>query len=93
MQPGDDVVAVGLAGDAYRRYYAPEWTPVEKLSDLEATQRTHRNVWLVYTLPVHLQAWFPDIWKLVQRDYDVVRVFPGTLGGGDIVVTRRRGEG
>jgi len=91
-QPDDEVVVVGLAGFAYRRYYAPEWPFVERRADLEAIQDRHQGVWLVYTLPVHLKAWVPDIWEMVQRDYDVVRVFPGTLGGGDVVVCRWRGK-
>jgi mannosyltransferase len=91
-QPDDEVVVVGLAGFAYRRYYAPQWPFVERRADLEAIQDRHQGVWLVYTLPVHLKAWVPEIWEMVQRDYDVVRVFPGTLGGGDIVVCRWRGK-
>ena len=39
------------------------------------------------------QAWFPDIWNLIQHEYEVVRVFPGTLGDGQVVVCRRRGNG
>ena len=91
--PDDPVVTVGLAGEAYRRYYAPEWTYVDDRARLEAVQRGGRSVYVVYTLPVHLQAWFPDIWSLVQREYEVVRVFPGTLGDGQIVVCKRRGNG
>ena len=91
-QPGDDVVAVGLAGLAYRRYYAPEWPFVERRADLEMIQDRAHGVWLVYTLPVHLKAWVPEVWDVVQRDYEIVRVFPGTLGGGDVVVCRWRGR-
>ena len=81
-----------MAGFAYRRYYAPDWPVVERRADIEAIQDRHQGVWLVYTLPVHLNAWVPEIWEMVQRDYDVVRVFPGTLGGGEIVVCRWRGK-
>jgi 4-amino-4-deoxy-L-arabinose transferase-like glycosyltransferase len=91
-QPGDDVVAVGLAGLAYRRYYAPEWPFIERRADLEMIQDRAHGVWLVYTLPVHLKAWVPEVWDVVQRDYEIVRVFPGTLGGGDVVVCRWRGR-
>ena len=91
-QPGDEIVTVGLAGFAYRRYYAPQWPVVERRSDLEAIQDRHQGVWLVYTLPVHLKAWLPEIWDVIQRDYEVVHVFPGTLGGGDVNVCRWRGK-
>lgn len=91
-QPGDEVAAVGLAGAAYRRYYAPDWPSVRQREDLEAIQDRHQSVWLVYTLPVHMKAYLPEIWDVIQRDYEVVRVFPGTLGGGDVTVCRRRGK-
>jgi hypothetical protein len=91
-QPGDEVVVVGLAALAYSRYYAPEWAFVERRTDLEAIQDRAHGVWVVYTLPVHLKAWLPEIWEVVQRDYEIVRVFPGTLGGGDVVVCRWRGK-
>lgn len=91
-QPGEEVVAVGLAGLAYQRYYAPEWPFVERRTDLETIQDRAHGVWLVYTLPVHLKAWIPEIWDVIQRDYEIVRVFPGTLGGGDVVVCRWRGK-
>jgi hypothetical protein len=90
-QPGDGAIAVGLAGLAYHRYYAPDWPLVGTRADLEAIQRQHQNVWLVYTLPVHVKAWLPDIWDLIEREYEPVRVFPGTLGGGDVTVCRWRG--
>lgn len=91
-QPGDEAVAVGLAGFAYRRQYAPDWPVVDRLEDLEAIQDRHQRVWLIYTLPVHLKAYLPDMWDVIQRDYEVVRVFPGTLGDGAVTVCRWRGK-
>jgi hypothetical protein len=91
-RPGDEAVAVGLASYAYRRQYAPDWPIVERLEDLEAIQDRHPRVWLIYTLPVHMKAYLPDMWDVIQRDYEVVRVFPGTLGGGDVTVCRWRGR-
>ena len=90
-QAGDTIVSAGLAGEAYRRYYAPEWPFVKSRVELESIQRDSRTVWLVYTLPVHLRAWFPEIWAVIQSEYETVRVFPGTLGDGDVVVCRWRG--
>jgi hypothetical protein len=89
-RPGDQVVTVGLAALAYERYYAPEWVAVERRADLESIQRSDGTVWLVYTLPVHLEAWLPEVWEMIERDYEIVRVFPGTLGGGDVSVCRWR---
>lgn len=88
-QPGDAVVAVGLAAKAYGDYYAPEWRIAQTPAELDELARAHARLWLVYTLPVQLQGFLPELWKAIQRDFRVVAVFPGTLGGGELYVCRR----
>jgi len=88
--PGDAAVAVGLAGTAFARYFAPDWPTPQTAAELEALRRSHPTVWLVYTLPIQLRAWHPDIWEAIESRFEVVRVFPGTLGGGQVVVARSR---
>ena len=87
---GDGVVAVGLAGVAYRRYFAPQWVQAETPEQLDDVRRSHAAVWLVYTIPVELKAYRPEIWKVVDRDFETVKVFPGTLGGGEVHVCREK---
>jgi mannosyltransferase len=88
--PNDAVVAVGLAGAAYERYYAPTWSVAQTNAELNAARPAAANIWLVYTLPVEVKAYHPEIWQTIQSDFAVVKVFPGTLGGGDLVVCRQR---
>ena len=88
-QPGDAVVAVGLAGMDYGRYFAPHWSVAESQSELEAIRQGHSKVWLVYTLPIQVKAYRPDIWQVIEREFEVVKIFPGTLGGGEVYVCRR----
>ncbi len=90
--PDDAIVAVGLAGFAYQRYFAPHWEVAETAAQLEAVRRSHSRVWVVYTLPIQLKAYRSEVWDAVQRDYEVVKVFPGTLGGGEVTVCRGRGS-
>jgi mannosyltransferase len=89
-QPGDGVVAVGLAGIAYQRYFAPHWLVAQTVAELEAAHRTHRRLWLVYTLPIQLKTFRSDMWDVIQRDFEIVKVFPGTLGGGEVNVCQER---
>ncbi len=89
-KPGDAVVAVGLAGVAYGRYFAPHWSVVQTQAELDLVRYNHSTVWLVYTLPIEVKAYRPEIWKVVVKDFEVVRVFPGTLGGGEMYVCRQR---
>ena len=88
--PHDAVVAVGLAGVAYERYYAPAWSVAQTESELESVRRSAGNTWLVYTLPVEVKTYRPGVWQTIQNDFTIVKVFPGTLGGGEVVVCRQR---
>ncbi len=90
LEPGDAVVAVGLAAKVYKDYYAPHWAVAATPEELDSLRRNHRRLWLVYTLPVQLQGFEPGLWAAIQRDFIVVSVFPGTLGGGEVYVCRER---
>lgn len=87
--PGDSAVAVGMAGAAFRLYVAPEWPWVKTQAELDAIRARSSTVWVVYTTPIHMKAWFPELWDDVQRDFTPVKQFPGTLGGGTIYVCRQ----
>jgi mannosyltransferase len=88
--PGDEVVAVGLAEVDFGRYYAPQWAVARTREELAAVGNANRQVWVVYTLPVQLSSVRPDVWEEVQTQFSVVKVFPGTLGGGEVFVCKRK---
>ena len=89
--PGDGIVAVSLAGVVYGRYLMPPWPVATTASELENIQGRTDSEWLVYTLPIEIKAFKPGLWEVIERDYSVVKVFPGTLNGGEVVVCRRKG--
>lgn len=91
-QSSDAVVAVGLAGVAYGKYFAPQWTDAQTQAELDAARQGHANVWLVYTIPIQVKAYRPEIWKVIEKDFEVVKVFPGTLGGGEVYVCRQKSK-
>jgi mannosyltransferase len=84
------VVVVGLAAHAYTEYYAPEWPVAESAQQIESLRRDGKPLLLVYTLPIELKADHPDIWRMVESNFETVKVFPGTLGGGEVYVCRER---
>jgi hypothetical protein len=88
--PEDKVVAVGLAGVAYSRYFAPKWSVAQTQDELDTIRSGRSDVWLVYILPPQLKAYRAEIWKTIQNDFETVEVFPGTLGGGGVYVCRQR---
>lgn len=86
---GDGVVAVSLAGVVYGRYLTPPWPVASTGSELEKLENSSGSEWLVYTLPIEIRAFKPELWKVIERDYSVVKVFPGTLNGGEVFVCRK----
>lgn len=85
-QPDDEVVTLGLAGDAYQILYRTGWPRVETLPELSATCAHAPRTWLIYTLSAEAQAVYPDILTRVQRDFTLQSQFPGTVGDGAIYV-------
>ncbi len=90
VRPGETIVAVGLAARVYGGYFAPHWTAVQEYEPLRQARQTHKNTWLVYTLPIEIRAFQPRVWKTIERDFEVVKMFPGTLGEGEVFVCRER---
>jgi hypothetical protein len=85
-QPGETVAVIGLAGHVYGRYYAPHWQTVDSVAELTDLMRKPGPVSLVYTLPIELAAFRPDLWESVKQNFEPTKVFPGTLGGGEVYV-------
>ena len=88
--PSDQRVAVSLAGIVYGQYLTPHWPVAATGRDLEILQESDNRVWLIYTIPTELKTFRPDIWRVIERDFEVTQVFPGTLNGGDVFVCQRK---
>lgn len=88
-QPGDDVAALDVAGYMYfLRGWGP-WRIANSLSRIEQIERGARRTWIVYTLPARVQALMPDVFEHVSSPrYQSIRVFPATIGGGELYVLR-----
>ena len=87
---GSPVVVVGTAGQVYEKYFAPQWSFPRTARELAQLHGDHPDLTLVYSLPIELKAFQPEIWRIVERDFETVRVFPGTLGGGEVYVSQSR---
>lgn len=89
-QSDEKIVAVSIAGEMYGKYFAPKWTVANTNIELENIQQNNKKVWLIYTLSPEIKAFHPDMWRNIERDYETVQVFPGTLNGGEIYVCQKR---
>ena len=85
-RPEDAVVTLDLTVMPYREWLGKDWEVVNDAGALEAIERAHRRTWLLYTFPVRLEVVQPGIWKRLADRYRRAAEFPGTVGGGTIVV-------
>jgi hypothetical protein len=88
--PPEDVATLEMAHLPYEKLFAAGWTRVDNIREFLDFERDHPRARVVYTTPTHLMAAQPKIWERLQLEYDVLRVFHGTLRGGEVVVAARR---
>ena len=88
--PDDQVVVLEVASHVYlMRGWAPTWGLATSLTMLRETERTAARTWVVFTLPARLRALHPELVQhLSAPRYQVVRIFPATVGGGEIHILR-----
>jgi mannosyltransferase len=89
---GSAVATLGLARMPFRDYYAPRWRPIGSLEGLRKLRRAHGEVWVVYAYPGVTERRYPEIVGDVSAGFEMVRRFKGTLGGGDVLVFRSKGQ-
>lgn len=84
----DAVVAVGLARFPYQQFFETNWATAETVQDLNAIRTWADRTWVVMTMPMHLEAYAPEIWRSLRSEFLLQTVFPGTLGDGAVYVYR-----
>ncbi len=93
QQPDDLIVTVGPVTTVYQRYYLRPWALVETSSQLDAALLSEHPIWLIYAMPNSIRTSQPEVWDVIESKFNVVRAFPGTLGGGTIYVTKSKDHG
>jgi uncharacterized membrane protein len=84
---GDAIITVGVNTTfPYRNFYRMSWEQAETTEELKAIESRAERTWLLYTLPLHLQYEYPEMMKSIERRYQIVKEFYGTLSGGTIYV-------
>lgn len=84
-KPGDNIAAVGLAGYAYKHYYAPEFTVVETGAELERLRlATKGHTWVVLAFPNQTLNARPDVKAELSAHFTDMDTFKGTLGDGEV---------
>ena len=91
--PDATIAAAGLAATAYRVYYAPDIVGIYTPADYHAALGAGRETWVLLTFPRDMQARFAEVFDLLQGDFRLVTIFPGTLGDGHLYVYYRPSSG
>ena len=87
----DVVFSVGAAGFVYERFYKVNWKWAESVDEIKAAIQSSKPIWLIYTLPFHLESVNPEIMSIIEREFIVAKRYEGTLNGGTIYVCRSKG--
>jgi len=93
LQPGDTVLGLHMAGRAYQLYYQPDWPEVDAIAQLDEQRSRSGYTWLLYTLPTYIRNANPMLQNKLDREYEIMQKFPGTLGDGVIIVLRSKNRG
>ncbi len=88
--PGDVAATVDLTNYPVHRWLGRDWPELTTDTSLAALERPGRRTWVLTTFPIRLVAEAPGVVTRLAERYDTVRVFPGTISGGDIVVLGSR---
>ena len=75
--------------NAYREICA-QWPVAHTPEELAALRQGHARTFLVYTLPTEIEAYQPALWQAVEAGYEPVKIFWGSLGGGEVYVCREK---
>jgi hypothetical protein len=86
QESSDVIVTVGAAVLPYQEFYGVDWQEVEDAEGLNTIRTRAQRTWLIYTLPVHMEAMYPEIMAIIKNEFKIVRKFHGTLNGGTIFV-------
>ena len=89
-RPGDAFTASGPATPVFRDAWRLPWTRVGTAEELDRVRAGAARTWLVHSFPVHLRSARADVAQALDRDFELVARFDGTLRGGEILVWRTR---
>ena len=84
--PQDAVATMDMSGFVYEHYLPVGAEVVRDAGDLRAVEREHATTWVIYTFPQRLSSVDPDLWQHLQRDYQPVAEFGGSVNEGTVYV-------
>ena len=81
-----------MAGQVYELYYETDWLAVDTVDEIMEQRAVAGYTWVLYTLPSFIKQGKPGMAALLEKDFETVRVFPGSLNDGEIIVARSKSQ-
>jgi len=82
-QASEAVVTAGAAMFPYSSYYHTTWTPIDESAPVDFLLARQGRTWVVYSFPEYMDA---KLDAFLRNRCGDRQIFPGTVGGGDVVV-------
>ena len=82
----DTIVTTGAAALPLVDFFRRPYEIIKTSADLDHVRLEGRRVWLLYTFPRYIANETPDVMTAIEEECVTQAVFPGTVGGGDLVV-------
>jgi hypothetical protein len=89
--PDDAITTTGPAAMVFRESWQLPWQRVGTADELDRIRATAPHTWLVHSFPIQMRSARPDVAQALDRDFELVARFDGTLHGGEVLVWRTRG--
>ena len=86
--PGDAVATAGPASMVFRDAWRLPWERVGTADELDRIRAAAPRTWVVHSFPIQLRGARPDVVHALERDFELIAHFDGTLRGGEVLVWR-----
>lgn len=88
--PQDQVLTAGITTYPYAKLYAPSWGSITTVSELISEQKNGARTWIVFSFPTYMKGVYPELLEYIEKNFDLEKEFPGSLGDGTIYVWKSR---
>ncbi|MCP5433183.1 MAG: glycosyltransferase family 39 protein [Alphaproteobacteria bacterium] len=88
--PGDRIYAVGVGRTPFVTYYRAGWGDLATRGELEASLAAPGRTYVIVAFPQRARRAQSEVMGAVEAELETARLFPGTLGDGNVLVFRSR---
>jgi mannosyltransferase len=86
--PGDVIATVGRIHLVYHGYYRLPYMKIQTEEDLLVSKSNTSRLWILYIFPEDVKTLYPEIMRVLEKDFELIKTFDGTLNGGTVYVRR-----